>query len=153
LRRYLLMLVLNLVTSDDDDDDGNGARRDQQSQVYSRRDEINQSVPMNDKSAERTPAAFLDALEIAMRSCGTLDAVNKLIAGVRVQGAMREFKNGDKARLDGIIASGIGAHGRTMHEEEVEDDGSAADEPADKPRPGPGPDQMRRERETADANA
>ncbi|HEY2675539.1 MAG TPA: phage recombination protein Bet, partial [Steroidobacteraceae bacterium] len=69
--------------------------RDRQAQVYSRRDEINAATPRTDaKPAERTPDELLDAMEIAMRECGSLDAVNKLIANKHVQGMLRDFKNG-----------------------------------------------------------
>jgi hypothetical protein len=115
-----------------------GATIDHEAPALSRHDAINREVPLT-KPAERTPDELLDAMEIAMRECGSLDAVNKLIANKHVQGMLRDFKNGHKARLDGIIASGIGAHAEVKHE--ADDDGW----------PGPDPADMRRERETADA--
>jgi predicted ester cyclase len=141
LRRYLLLLVLNLVTVDDGDDDGNGARRDQQAQVYSRRDEITASTQKTEPP-KRTINSFLDELEMTMRECPDLQAVNALIAEADTQRAMKEFTNGAKTRLDGIIASGIGAHAAVTHEQDDSDGW-----------PGPTPASLARERETADASA
>ena len=84
----------------------------------SRREEINRDVPLEPTPPQRTRGSFLDALEIAMRHCGSLDAVNKLIASADVQRAMQTFTNGHKTRLDSILAAGIGAHAPVTHEEE-----------------------------------
>jgi hypothetical protein len=116
------------------------AARDKQAQAYSRRDEINREIPLTTKPAERTPDELLDAMEIAMRACDSLDEVNKLIANRHVQNMLRDFKNGHKARLDGIIASGIGAHAPVTHKADDSDGW-----------PGPTPADFQRERETADA--
>lgn len=139
LRRYLLMLVLNLVTADEADDDGEASRttaRDRQAErAYgsSARDDINRDVPMDQpKPQRRTPQQLLDGLEIAMRDCGSLAEVNKLIANRHVQDMLRDYKNGDKARLDGIIAAGIGAHAPVTHEDTDETwPGADADSPAE----------------------
>ena len=138
LRRYLLMLVLNLVTADEADDDGEASRttaRDRQAErAYGTREEINRDVPMEQPKPQRTPDQLLDGLEIAMRDCGTLAEVNKLIANRHVQDMLRDYKNGHKARLDGIIAAGIGAHAPVTHEDADETwpgaDADSAAEPA-----------------------
>lgn len=122
LRRYLLMLVLNLVTADEADDDGEASRttaRDRQAErAYGTREDINRDVPMDGQAKpQRTPEQLLDGLEIAMRDCGSLVEVNKLIANRHVQDMLRDYKNGLKARLDGIIAAGIGAHAPVTHED------------------------------------
>jgi hypothetical protein len=138
LRRYLLLLVLNLVTVDDDDDDGEASRRDRQAErAYppaNRREEINRDIPM-DAAPKQTIGTWLEAFDLAMKDCGSLDEVNRLIANPETQRAMQTFKNGAKARLDGIIAAGIGAHAPVEHD--------------DSAWPGPTPESMAREREAA----
>ncbi|HEY6255090.1 MAG TPA: ERF family protein [Xanthobacteraceae bacterium] len=140
LRRYLLQMAFNIVLADDEtDDDGEATRRDRQAErAYpprDARDAINRDVPL-ESTPPRTRASFLDGLEVAMRDCGSLDEVNKLIAHPDTQRAMATFTNGHKGRLDGIIAAGIGAHAQVVHEEA---DGW----------PGPTPADFARERETA----
>jgi hypothetical protein len=88
LRRYLLMLVLNLVTADDADDDGEATRRDRQADVYSRRDQINAETPLRaaaapmprgdrvteptTEPAERTDAAWQTWLDKLRAACAVL---------------------------------------------------------------------------------
>jgi hypothetical protein len=140
LRRYLMLLVLNLVTVDDDDDDGEAARRDRQAErTYGTREAVNRDVPMDRPTApQRTPEQLLDGLEIAMRDCGSLAEVNKLIANRHVQDMLRDYKNGDKSRLDGIIAAGIGAHAAPVSDEQQ----AARDQQADAAWPGAEPAEM-----------
>jgi hypothetical protein len=101
------------------------------------RDRINAETPMNGTpKRERSPEQLLDGLEIAMRDCGSLAEVNKLIANRHVQDMLRDYKNGDKSRLDGIIAAGIGAHAPVTHDQD------ARDQQADSAWPGAEPAEM-----------
>jgi hypothetical protein len=82
-----------------------------------RREAINRETPLNPTPPKpaRTPAELLDGLELAMKDCGTLDAVNKLIANRHVQDMLRDYKGDDLARLQAIIAGGIAAHAPVVH--------------------------------------
>jgi hypothetical protein len=122
LRRYLLQMAFNIVLSDDEaDDDGEATRRDRQAdRAYppsDARSAINRDVPLNPTPPKpaRTPAELLDGLELAMKDCGTLDAVNKLIANRHVQDMLRDYQGDDRARLQGIVAAGIAAHAAVVH--------------------------------------
>jgi hypothetical protein len=139
LRRYLLLLVLNLVTTDEMDDDGEATRPalPRAERFYreapTERDRINDAVPMDATPPKRTIGEWLDALEIAMRDCGSLAEVNRVIAHPDTQKAMQTLRNGAKARLDGIIAAGIGAHAPVTHDQD------ALDQQADAVWPGAEP--------------
>jgi hypothetical protein len=94
-----------------------------------------------DRIAEKAPAyeappqpkqtigQFLDALELAMRDCDTLGAVNRLIASPKVVQARQSLKNGALERLESIIASGLAAHAPVTYP--TDDDGDAASEDLD----------------------
>jgi hypothetical protein len=92
-----------------------------------------------DRIAEKAPAyeappppprqtigQFLDALELAMRDCDTLGAVNRLIASPKVVQAQQSLKNGALERLEAIIAAGVAAHAPVTYP--TTDDGDAASE-------------------------
>jgi hypothetical protein len=93
-----------------------------------------------DRIAEKAPAyeappqpkqtigQFLDALELAMRDCDTLGAVNRLIASPKVVQASQTLKNGALERLERIIADGLAAHAPVTY---PTDDGDAASEDLD----------------------
>jgi hypothetical protein len=101
------------------------------------RDRINAATPMNGTpKRERSPDDLLTGLELAMRDCPDLDAVNKLIANRHVQDMLRDYKGVHRARLDGIIAHGIGAHGPAVSEEQQ----AARDQQADAAWPGLAPE-------------
>jgi hypothetical protein len=82
-----------------------------------RREAINRETPLNPTPPKpaRTPAELLDGLELAMKDCGTLDAVNKLIANRHVQDMLRDYQGDDRAQLQGIVAAGIAAHAPVVH--------------------------------------
>jgi hypothetical protein len=93
-----------------------------------RREAINRETPLNPTPPQPKATAgaedalrgwtedeLLKALEISMRDCGTLDAVNKVIAHPQVQTMLRDFKGDHKAKLDAIIAAGIAAHAAAQH--------------------------------------
>jgi hypothetical protein len=94
-----------------------------------RREAINRETPLHPTPPQPKAAAtgvedalrgwtedeLLKALEISMRDCGTLDAVNKVIAHPQVQTMLRNFKGDDKAKLEAIIAAGIAAHATAQH--------------------------------------
>jgi hypothetical protein len=133
LRRYLLQMAFNIVLSDDEaDDDGEATRRDRQADraypASDARSAINAAVPLNPTPPKpaRTPAELLDGLELAMKDCGTLDAVNKLIANRHVQDMLRDYKHDDLARLQGIVAAGIAAHAPVVHPDTEADIGGDA---------------------------
>jgi hypothetical protein len=110
----------------------------------SRREEINRDIPMDAApKPERTPDELLAGLELAMRDCGSIEAVNRLIENKYVRAMLRDYKGDHKATLDGIIAEGIGRFSGTRPLPEApppeESDGW----------PGPTPESMRREREAA----
>jgi hypothetical protein len=111
LRRYLLLLVLNLVTTDEMDDDGEATRRT----PASRRDEINAEIPIPGEPPPRpkgrTAREYLAELHQRMADAEDQAAVNAIIAEPGTQRAMATFQNGAKAELDGIIAYGIGRFG------------------------------------------
>jgi hypothetical protein len=121
-RRYLLQMCFNIVLQDDEaDDDGEATRRDRQADraypASDARSAINAAVPLNPAPPKpaRTPAELLDGLELAMKDCGTLDAVNRLIANRHVQDMLRDYHGDDRARLQGIVAAGIAAHAPVVH--------------------------------------
>jgi hypothetical protein len=88
-----------------------------------RREAINRETPLNPTPPKppRTPAELLDGLELAMKDCGTLDAVNKLIANRHVQDMLRDYQGDDRARLQGIVAAGIAAHAPVVHPDDEAD--------------------------------
>jgi hypothetical protein len=99
------------------------------------RSAINAAVPLHPTPPKppRTPAELLDGLELAMKDCGTLDAVNKLIANRHVQDMLRDYQGDDRARLQGIVAAGIAAHAPVVHpdaEADIWGDAPAVTEPA-----------------------
>jgi hypothetical protein len=112
--------------------------RDEQSQVYSRRDEVNRSVPM-DKPPERTPAQMMDAFEEAIKQCSDQAAVSRLLGSKQAQAMRKEYKDADAARLEDLWAAAIASHREIVHQDDS--DGW----------PGPTPASLARERETASA--
>lgn len=78
---------------------------------------------------KQTIGQFLDALEIAMRDCDTLAAVNRLKASPKVVQAQQSLKNGALERLEHILAAGIAAHAPVTYP--AADDGDAASEDMD----------------------
>lgn len=99
------------------------------------------ATPRADRIAEKAPAyeaqpqpkqtigQFLDALELAMRDCDTLGAVNRLIASPKVVQASQTLKNGALERLERIKAAGLAAHAPVTYP--TDDDGDAASEDLD----------------------
>lgn len=84
-----------------------------------RREQINRDVPVDRPAqAERTPTQLLEAFAVAVKECGSLEAYDKLIANRHVQHMLKTFKGDDKARLDGIIASGVQAYAPVTHSDE-----------------------------------
>jgi hypothetical protein len=83
------------------------------------RDRLNASVPLNPTppkpKAERTPAQILEAMELAIRDCGDIHAVSKIVESTYVVGLRRTWSGDDLARLEGIIAAGIAAHAPVVH--------------------------------------
>jgi hypothetical protein len=104
------------------------------------------ATPRADRIAEKAPAyeappqpkqtigQYLDALEIAMRDCDTLAAVNRLIASPKVVQARQTLKNGALERLERIIADGIAAHAPVTYPDPTDDtEALPEDERADEP--------------------
>jgi hypothetical protein len=99
------------------------------------------SMPRGDRISEPVEPAgevklppyrdFLRSLEIAIRDCGSIYEVNRLIARPETQQAMKSYKDDAKARLDAIIASGIAAHAPAQTQE-----------PPDGPPEWPGDDEV-----------
>jgi hypothetical protein len=143
LKRYTIMAAFAVALQDDEtDDDGEPTRQvpARAERFYreapTERDRINAETPMNGTpKRERSPDELLTGLELAMRDCPDLDAVNKLIANRHVQDMLRDYKGVHRARLDGIIAHGIGAHGPAVSEEQQ----AARDQQADAAWPGEEP--------------
>jgi hypothetical protein len=118
------------------------------------RKEVNDAAPLRaaaapmaraDRIAEKAPAyeappqppkqtigQFLDALEIAMRDCDTLAAVNRLRASPKVVQARQSLKNGALERLEGILAAGLAAHAPVTYPE-ANDEEQPEEERADEP--------------------
>jgi hypothetical protein len=93
-----------------------------------RREAINRETPLHPTPPKPKAAAgvedalrgwtedeLLKTLEISIKDCGTLGAVNKVIAHPQVQTMLRDFKGDHKAKLEGIIAGGIAAHAAVVH--------------------------------------
>jgi hypothetical protein len=95
-------------------------------------------MPRADRIAEKAPAyeappqpkqtigQFLDSLEIAVRDCDSLAAVNRINASPKVVQARQSLKNGALERLERIIAAGLAAHAPVTYP--TDDDGDAASE-------------------------
>ncbi len=127
LRRYLLSMVFNVVLADDDDD-GEGMRRAAAAPM-ARADRIAEKAPAYEApppQPKQTIGQFLDALEIAVRDCDSLAAVNRINASPKVVQARQSLKNGALERLESIIASGLAAHAPITYP--TDDDGDAASE-------------------------
>jgi hypothetical protein len=142
LKRYTIMAAFAVALQDDEtDDDGEATRRDRQaaSAYPSGRDAINRDVPLVDSTAPKgVRTDFLDSLEIAMRACGSLAEVNRLIAQSRTQDALAAFRNGHLARLNAIIGAGVAAHAPVASLEPAEEDvAKAAADAAGWPGPMP----------------
>jgi len=96
------------------------------------------ATPRADRIAEKAPAyeappqpkqtigQFLDSLEIAVRDCDSLAAVNRINASPKVVQARQTLRNGALERLESIIASGLAAHAPVTYP--TNDDGDAASE-------------------------
>ena len=100
------------------------------------------ATPRADRIAEKAPAyeappsqpkqtigQFLDSLEIAVRDCDSLAAVNRINASPKVVQARQTLRNGALERLESIIASGLAAHAPVTYP--TDDDGDAASEDMD----------------------
>jgi hypothetical protein len=100
------------------------------------------ATPRADRIAEKAPAyeappsqpkqtigQFLDSLEIAVRDCDSLAAVNRINASPKVVQARQTLRNGALERLESIIASGLAAHAPITYP--TDDDGDAASEDMD----------------------
>lgn len=104
-----------------------------------RREQINREIPMDQPpSNPLTRKAFLDMLEAAVEDSTTIFEVDGLLASADVDRARKTFEGAQRERLEGIIARGIGMHGR-----------KSAEPPEDDGWPGPRPEDMQREREAA----
>jgi hypothetical protein len=98
-------------------------------------------MPRADRIAEKAPAyeappqpkqtigQFLDSLEIAVRDCDSLAAVNRINASPKVVQARQTLRNGALERLESIIAAGLAAHAPVTYP--TDDDGDAASEDLD----------------------
>jgi hypothetical protein len=135
LRRYLLSMVFNVVLADDDDD-GEGMRRAAAAPM-ARPDRIAEKAPAYEgppPQPKLTIGQYLDALEIAMRDCDTLAAVNRLIASPKVVQAKQTLTNGALERLERIIAAGLAAHAPVTYPDPPDDtEALPEDERADAP--------------------
>lgn len=119
------------------------------------RERVNREVPMDKPPTTTTVKlpdwkTFLASLEIAMRDCRSMVEVDRVIARPDTQHAMASYKGPAKARLDGIIAHGIGRFAQVENAPE----NAPVQEPPDDDFggwPGPDPAEMRRQREAAEA--
>lgn len=105
------------------------------------REQYNRETPMDKPPTKPiTRKEFLDRLQAAMEDSTTIYEVDGLLASADVDRARKTFEGAHKERLEGIIARGIGMHGRKPPEPPADDFGGW---------PGPSPEDMAREREAA----
>jgi len=89
LRRYLLVMVFNIVTADDDD--GQAPRPGYR------------PPPPPRPKPTLTPEQFLDSIEMALNEAQTIEQINKVLDSERVQKARERATGQIKERLEGMI--------------------------------------------------
>ena len=99
LRRYLLVMVFNIVLADDDDD-GEAPRV----APPTRREQINAEVPVDQPKPRLTPEQFLDSLELALKDARTPEAINALLDSERVLKARERAQGAHRERLEAMVA-------------------------------------------------
>ena len=100
LRRYLLMMVFNIVLADEDDD-GEGLRR--VAAAAAPRAERRVDPTVYDPPRTRTRRDFLDGLAIALRDVQSAEEADRIVCSEEVMRAKEAFQNGHKAELDKLI--------------------------------------------------